>query len=85
MMRVELVNGRHLLRGVTLSKNHISSDQIWALADGGKSTVTVIQRDAGWITYQGTDQPAHTRNSESFQAQYNLVLPTAEIPNGLRA
>lgn len=83
-MRVELVNGRFLLCGHILHNDQVNVGQVWAPASGGNSTVTIIEKDKNWITYEGAIQAKNTKDVFSFQCRYCLVLPTNEIPENLK-
>jgi hypothetical protein len=83
-MRVEQINGRYLLCGGILPNESITVGQVWAPAAGAKSTVTIVEKDDDWVTYEGTTQSKNTKDVFSFQCRYCLVLPTNEIPGNLK-
>lgn len=78
-MRVETVNGRHLLCGHILPIDKIHRGQTWAPADGSNRTVT-IESGGEWVDYswiENGEKKVHTKMSFAFQCRYCLVLPEA--------
>lgn len=82
-MRIEYVNNRWLLSGVTLSRDRIRPGQIWAQADGSDRTVKVLynmihEEGVPLIQYIDSDQSAngyiYTKDLWSFQTRYCLVV-----------
>lgn len=86
-MRVELVNGRHLLCGrAILPTSRIKHGQTWAAADGSDHTVFISGVRDNWVcyTWREHDSPKyHEKEAFAFQCRYCLVLPTNEIPKEL--
>lgn len=86
-MRVETVNGRHLLCGHILKREQLAIGQIWAPASGGNYTVKIIAIEGDWITYEWKELGQltnYTKDWFAFQCRYCLVLPTPEIPKELQ-
>ena len=86
-MRVETVNGRHLLCGHMLATNKIKHGQVWAPADGSDREVRVSGVRDGWVGYtwlEGKSRKYHEKTAFAFKCHYCLVLPSAEIPEELR-
>lgn len=83
-MRTEQVNGRWLLCGHILPTDKIEVGQVWAAGSGAVQVTNVDQ--FGWVTYTWTERDEvrfHEKESFAFQCRYCLVLPSAEIPEGL--
>lgn len=87
-MRVETVNGRHLLCGHILDVSQIHPGQKWAPADGSNREVVVMYTDDDWVHYGWLADGklvTHMKTSFAFQCRYCLVLDTPEIPQELIA
>lgn len=85
-MRVETINGRHLLCGHILPVSQIKHGQEWAPASGDNYTVKVSAVRGDWVGYTWIEngQPVyHEKEAFAFQCRYCLVLPTNEIPKEL--
>jgi hypothetical protein len=87
-LRIETVNGRHLVRGGILPKDRVRVGQIWAPADGGLSTVEVqaVDSECSEVTYQYLERPdlsPRSKDNFNFQCRYCLVVTTPSIPEEL--
>lgn len=83
-MRVETINGRHLLCGHILHRVHLKAGQKWAPADGSDRQVTIQSIDGDWITYgwyETDGHKSHVKDWFSFQCRYCLVLDEPDIPD----
>jgi len=87
-LRIETINGRHLVCGGILPKDKVRVGQLWAPADGGLSTVEVLAVDSerSEVTYKWLERPdlnTWSKDNFNFQCRYCLVVPTPEIPEEL--
>ena len=85
-MRVETINGRHLLCGHILREDQIERGQLWASADGSNRTVRVEGVADGWVHYSWVEHGRvvnHEKDCFAFQSRYCLILPGADIPKEL--
>lgn len=83
-MRVELLNGRHILCGHILPLEKLKVGQVWASLSG---TVTIVVIEDDWIVYEweeGGRKVRHEKDCFSFQCRYCLVLDFNEIPEHLK-
>jgi hypothetical protein len=81
-MRVETVNGRHLLCGGIIPRDAVKVGQRWAPASGGNYEVEVVSAGE-WVRYTWTEaggSKSHEKDNFSFQCRYCLVLDTPEVP-----
>lgn len=85
-MRVETVNGRHLLCGHILKPSQIRHGQVWASAGGSDRTVTITAVRGEWVEYtwlEGDVRKYHEKEAFAFQCRYCPVLISPEIPEEL--
>lgn len=85
-MRIETVNGRHLLCGGILKPSAVQVNQRWAAASGNDHVVTVEAADGELVTYSWIEHGAkriHSKSNFAFQCRYCLVLDKPEIPEEL--
>jgi hypothetical protein len=80
MLRVETINGLHLLCGGIIPIEEVKVGQTWAAADGSKMTVNILEAGE-WVIYEGDLQPIHTKDNFSFQCRYCLVLDEPVVPS----
>lgn len=88
-LRIETVNGRHLVCGGILPKDKVRVGQVWAPADGGTSTVEITGVDSVLheVTYKWRERPdlqSWTKDNFNFQCRYCLVVPTPDVPEELK-
>lgn len=76
-MRIETINGRHLLCGHIIKTDSIIPGQIWAPADGSDREVKVEAVKDGWVSYswkEGEQLVTHKKMAFAFQCRYCLVI-----------
>ncbi len=89
LFRVEIVRGRHLLRGGIIPVSAIKAGQRWMPADSTAREVEIVKVVDGWVTYTWETSDGVTESHEKlsfpFQCRYCLVLDPPEVPRGLQS
>lgn len=82
-LRIETINGLHLVCGGMLPEHAVRNTQTWAAADGSDHVVKVVSAGR-WVDYTWLNgNYIHTKTNFDFQCHYCLVVDTPEVPEGL--
>lgn len=80
-MRIETINGRHMLCEHIIRSDMIIPGQVWAPADGSDYEVHIISTSVHggdvWVMYSWTEKGVryeHEKMAFAFQCRYCLVI-----------